>query len=74
MRAARARSIERRTVGWTTTGAAPPAKTVQETRTLETEVNEGSKEFNQWILVFVFLGLMTEQVCSGISGLLRLLR
>jgi hypothetical protein len=61
-------------VGLATTRAASRAKTVQETRMLETEVIEGNKEYNQWILVLVILGSMTEQVCPGISGLLRSLR
>src|SRR6516164_1471762 len=61
--------------GWVDYGRATPrVKTVQETRMLETEGNEENKEDTQRILVLVILVSMKEQVCPGVSGLLRCLR
>jgi hypothetical protein len=38
---------------------------------LETEANEDNKEDNPWILVLAILVSMKEQICPGVSGLLR---
>jgi hypothetical protein len=54
--------------------AAPRVKTIEKTRMLETEENEENEEDHPWIFVLVILVSMKEQLCPGVSGLLRSLR